>query len=83
VVGVREPVERDRAGRDQGGQDPGGDGAFAEPARRLRAKTDAGMETADKILWAAAITVVVGAVGAIFRDKLKTFATGLTLTLGW
>ncbi len=56
---------------------------LAEPARRLRAKADDGMETADKILWAAAITVVVGAVGAIFRDKLKTFASGLTLTLGW
>ncbi len=56
---------------------------LTEPVRRLRAKTDDGMETADKILWAAAITVVVGAVGAIFRDKLKTFATGLTLSLGW
>lgn len=56
---------------------------LAEPARRLREKSDAGMETADKILWAAAITVVVGAVGAIFRDKLESFATGLTLTLGW
>ncbi len=56
---------------------------LTEPVRRLRAKTDDGMETADKILWAEAITVVVGAVGAIFRDKLKTFATGLTLSLGW
>ncbi len=56
---------------------------LTEPVRRLRAKTDDGMETADKILWAAAITVVVSAVGAIFRDKLKTFATGLTLSLGW
>lgn len=56
---------------------------LAEPVRRLREKTDAGMETADKILWAAVITVVVGAVGAIFRDKLKNFATALTLTLGW
>ena len=56
---------------------------LAEPVRRLRAKTDDGMETADKILWAAAITVVVGAVGAIFRDKLENFANGLTLTLGW
>ncbi len=56
---------------------------LAEPARRLRAKTDAGMETANKILWAAVITVVVGAVGAIFRDKLKNFANRLILTLGW
>jgi hypothetical protein len=51
--------------------------------RQLRHQPDAGMETADKILWAAVITVVVGAVGAIFRDKLKNFANGLTLTLGW
>ena len=56
---------------------------LAEPARRLRAAPDDGMEPADKILWAAAITVVVGVVSAIFRDKLKEFATGLTLTLGW
>lgn len=56
---------------------------LAEQTRRLRQRPDAGMETADKILWAAAMTVVVGAVGAIFRDKLKNFANGLSLTLGW
>lgn len=56
---------------------------LAEQARRLRRQPDAGMETADKILWAAAITIVVGAVGAIFRDKLKAFANGLTVTLDW
>ncbi len=57
--------------------------ALAEPARRLRQRTDEGMETADKILWAAAITVVVGAVGGIFRNKLEAFANSLTVTLGW
>lgn len=56
---------------------------LANQSRRLRDKPDAGMETADKILWAAAMTVVVSAVGAIFRDKLKGFATALSLTLGW
>jgi hypothetical protein len=56
---------------------------LAEQTRRLRERPDAGMETADKILWAAAMTVIVSAVGAIFRDKLKGFANGLTLTLGW
>ncbi len=56
---------------------------LTEQVRRLRRTPDAGMETADKILWAAVITIVVGAVGAIFRDKLETFANGLTLTLGW
>lgn len=55
----------------------------AEQTRRLREKPDAGMETADKILWAAAMTVVVSGVGAIFRDRLKGFASGLTITLGW
>ena len=52
-------------------------------ARRLRRAPDAGMETADKILWAAAITIVVGDVGGVFKDKFKAFADGLSLTLGW
>jgi hypothetical protein len=56
---------------------------IAEQARRLRQQPDAGMETADKILWAAAITIVVGVVGGIFRDKLRDFASGLSITLGW
>jgi hypothetical protein len=56
---------------------------FAEQVRRLRRTPDAGMETADKILWAAGITIIVSAVGAIFRDKLKAFANGLSVTLGW
>jgi hypothetical protein len=57
--------------------------SVADQARRMRHKPDAGMETADKILWAAAITVVVGIVGGIFRDKLRDFANNLTVTLGW
>lgn len=56
---------------------------LTDTTRRLREKPDTGMETADKILWAAATTVVVSAVGAIFRDKLRSFASGLALTLGW
>lgn len=55
----------------------------ADQTRRLRKEPDAGMETADKILWAAAITVVVGVVGGVFKDKLKSFADSLSLTLGW
>ncbi|GAA0963055.1 hypothetical protein [Virgisporangium aurantiacum] len=55
----------------------------ADQARRLRRQPDAGMETADKILWAAAITIVVGVVGGIFRTKLRDFANGLSITLGW
>ena len=54
-----------------------------DQARRLRRQPDAGMETADKILWAAAITIVVGVVGGIFRNKLRDFANGLSITLGW
>jgi hypothetical protein len=56
---------------------------LAEGMRRVRRTPDAGMETADKILWAAVVTIVVGVVGAIFRDKLRDFANGLTVTLGW
>lgn len=49
----------------------------------LRRRPDAGMETADKILWAAVITITVSAVGAVFKDKLTAFANSLTITLGW
>jgi hypothetical protein len=56
---------------------------LADQARRLRRHPDAGMETADKILWAAATTIVVGVVGGIFRNKLRDFANGLSITLGW
>ena len=55
----------------------------ADRARRLRRAPDAGMETADKILWAAAITIVVTGVGGIFRNKLEAFATNLSITLGF
>ena len=54
-----------------------------EMVRKVRRTPDAGMETADKILWAAVVTIVVGVVGAIFRDKLEAFANGLTVTLNW
>ncbi len=55
----------------------------AERARQLRRAPDVGMETADKILWVAAITIVVGLVGGVFKDKLKAFADGLSVTVGW
>jgi hypothetical protein len=56
---------------------------LARPLRRMRRRPDAGMETADKILWAAAVTIVASAVGAIFRDKLEAFANALSVDLGW
>jgi len=52
-------------------------------ARQLRRQPDAGLETADKILWAAAITIIVSLVGGVFKDKLKAFADSLSVTLGW
>lgn len=51
--------------------------------RRIRERPDAGMESADKILWAAVVTLVVGSVGLIFKTKLEAFANSLTVDLGW
>jgi hypothetical protein len=59
------------------------DNPLARRLRQLRRQPDAGMETADKILWAAVITITVSAVGAVFRDKLEAFANSLSITLGW
>jgi hypothetical protein len=56
---------------------------LAGPLRRVRTQPDRGMETADKILWAAATTLIVGVVGGVFKDKLTSFAEGLSVTLGW
>ena len=57
--------------------------AVADRWRRLRERPDAGMETADKILWAAVITLTVSAVGYVFKQKLTDFANQLSVTLGW
>jgi hypothetical protein len=54
-----------------------------ETVRKIRRTPDAGMETVEKILWAAVVTIVVGIVGGIFRDKMRDFANGLTVTLNW
>jgi hypothetical protein len=56
---------------------------LADRTRQLRRQPDAGMESVDKILWTAAITIIVGVVGGIFRAKLRDFANNLTITLGW
>lgn len=50
--------------------------------QRLRREPDAGMETADKILWAAVIVIIVGIVAAILRNKIRAFANSLNLTTG-
>jgi hypothetical protein len=51
--------------------------------RQLREQPDAGMETADKILWAAVMTLVASGVGFVFKTKLEEFANNLSVTLGW
>jgi hypothetical protein len=51
--------------------------------RQLPRQPDAGMETADKILWAAVMTLVVSGVGLVFKNKLEEFANNLSVTLGW
>jgi hypothetical protein len=56
---------------------------MAEQTRRLRHQPDAGMETADKILWAAAITIIVSVIGGVFKTKLQDFTNNLSVTLGW
>ena len=49
----------------------------------LREHPDAGMETADKILWAAAMVIVAGGAGLLFKNKVTSFINGLTISLGW
>ncbi|GIH16101.1 hypothetical protein Raf01_42730 [Rugosimonospora africana] len=56
--------------------------ALADRLRRLRRSPDAGLETADKILWAAGIIVIAGAVIGVFRDDIETYATSVMATLG-
>lgn len=51
--------------------------------RRLRDQPDAGMETVDKIMWAAVVVVVVASVGLLFKTKVETFMNGITIALGF
>jgi hypothetical protein len=44
---------------------------------------DRGAQTVDIMLWVAAFIAIVGAVGLIFRDDLKTFFHGLSYTIGF
>lgn len=52
-------------------------------ARRWHHDRDTGMETVDKIIWAAVVLVVASAAGAVFRQKILDFINNLTITLGW
>jgi hypothetical protein len=44
---------------------------------------DEGSETADKILWTAAIVVIVGAVGLVMKNMLVAAVNSIKITLGW
>jgi hypothetical protein len=49
----------------------------------LRRPDDRGAQTVDIMLWVAAFIVIVGAVGLIFRDDLKTFFNNISYTIGF
>jgi hypothetical protein len=57
--------------------------AVAARLHQLRQQPDAGMETADKILWAAATILIAGAATFALGNKISTFISGLTISLGW
>ena len=56
---------------------------LAERLRRLREQPDAGMETVDKIMWAAVIVAVVASVGLLFKNKVEAFMNGITISIGF
>jgi hypothetical protein len=57
--------------------------ALATRLHHLRRQPDAGMETADKILWAAAIIVIAGLATFALGNKVSAFISSLTISLGW
>ena len=57
--------------------------ALTARLHQLRQQPDAGMETADKILWAAAVIVIAGLATFALRNKVTSFIDGLTISLGW
>ena len=56
---------------------------LGEGVRRMREHPDAGMETVDKIMWAAVVVVVVSAVGLLFKNKVVAFMNSITISLGF
>ena len=46
-------------------------------------REDRGAQTVDIMLWVAAFIVIVGTVGAIFRDDLKGFFHSISYTIGF
>ncbi len=51
--------------------------------RRLREQPDAGVETVDKIMWAAVFVVIVSSVGLLFKNKVEAFLNSITIALGF
>jgi hypothetical protein len=51
--------------------------------RAVRARRDGGAQTVEIMLWVAAVIVIVGLVGAIFRDDLVAFFNSLTYSIGF
>lgn len=51
-------------------------------ADRLRRAPDAGMETADKILWAAGVIVIAGGAFAVFHPAIVQYAQNVMNGLG-
>lgn len=50
--------------------------------RQLRRAPDAGLETADKILWAAGVIVIAGGAIAVFHPAIVKYATNVMNGLG-
>ncbi len=46
-------------------------------------RDDRGAQTVEIMLWVAAFIVIVGAVGAIFRDDLRGFFNSISYTIGF
>jgi hypothetical protein len=56
---------------------------LAEGTVALRQRPERGAQTVDIMLWVAVMIVIVGAVGVIFRDDLKTFFNSISYTIGF
>ncbi|HET8659159.1 MAG TPA: hypothetical protein VFM55_09195 [Micromonosporaceae bacterium] len=56
---------------------------FVSTILALRREPDRGAQTVDIMLWVAVMIVIVGAVGVIFRDDLKTFFNNISYSIGF
>lgn len=56
---------------------------LADRLRQVRARRDDGAQTVEIMLWVAAVIVIVGAVGAIFRDDLVQFFNSIAYSIGF